>query len=419
MHERRRARRAFPLALYILAGLTITVLVLTVFMHTSVGNEAARRVKTQLTVGGQPANILLIANNGRFLPANRPLGIGNGGGQADVMLVLHIDPMQEGIWAITIPRDALIAQPNWNDPIPKVKTLFFMGDQQTPPSGPELTMDAVSALIGLHLDGYIAVNFEGFEKAIDFLGGVDVNVRERIYDPRNSGADFYPGPQHMNGAQALAFVRVRQNVAGNAYRINDYQRMDAEVHVLSQIRAKLLDPKTVAFTLPRFVGYMQRDIATDIPDDRLVRLGFAMVGVPIVEVSLDSVDDSMLLTTAHIDRVNAKNELEGASYDVLDPASICRRLQRFGAHDCSDGLPTPNPPDQVSVALYGSKALATKLKQRGYNQVKLLGGVTGRATVFYPPADPADGWTIARIISGGGITVEPGSSDLHDVVVYE
>lgn len=413
--RRWRLRPATVVVLILIALIAIGIGVL----RTPLGDYAARRLTTQLTVGDRPLNLLVIANNARNAAADHPLGLGTAAGQADVLLVLHVDPMERGIWAITIPRDALIAQPGWHNSIPKIKTLFFMGDQETPPVGPQVTMKAVSALTGLPIDGYLAVNFAGFEEAVNFLGGLEVHVPERIYDPVYSHANFWPGLQHMNGAQALAFVRVRQNDAGNTYRVNDYQRMDAEVQVLSLLRAKLFDPKTVAFQLPRFVAHMRPDIATDLPDDRLVRMGFAMVGVPVTQVSIDTLNDSMSLSSARLPGVNADDAIEGASYDVLDPAAVCRRLERFGAHGCSTGLPPARPADQVPVVLYGTRTLENTLRRNGYTHIQLVDDPTGELRVFYPPGDPGTGWAIARIMGGGGVTVEPGAVGTNNVTIHE
>ncbi|HXW76678.1 MAG TPA: LCP family protein [Candidatus Eremiobacteraceae bacterium] len=380
------------------------------FLRTPLGDYLLRRTTQSVTVGQRPINILVIANNARGVAANDPLGLGTAAGQADVMMVLHVDPLERGIWAIPIPRDALVAQPHWRNPVPKIKTWFFLGDQNTPPNGPQLTAKAVSSLIGLPIDGYLAMNFAGFRQAVDLIGGLDVDVRQRMYDPANSGADFQPGVHHMNGAQVLAYVRIRQNQAGNAYRINDFQRMDAEVEVLSLIRAKLLDPRTAATVLPRFIAKIAPDVATDLPQDRLVRIGFATIGVAVTKVPIDTIADSMTLTSATLPGINSEGEIEGASYDVLDPADVCKRLRRFGAHGCTAGLPAPAAPHRVDVAVYGTSALVKLLHERGYTRARLAGGPTGEALVVYQGADPATAWNLARLM-GGGVTVEPSGAD--------
>ncbi|MHB8145772.1 MAG: LCP family protein, partial [Vulcanimicrobiaceae bacterium] len=220
------------------------------------GRQMAGSIAAKLALGDKPINILLIANNARGVAADDPLGLGTAAGQADVVLLAHLDPAAHAIDAITIPRDALTAQPDWHNPIPKIKTLLFMGDQDTPPDGPKYLSQAVEKLTGLPIDGYVVANFAGFKAAVDAVGGLTVDVKARVYDPVNSGADFAPGIQHMNGAQALAFVRVRQNQAGNGYRVNDFQRMQAEVQVLGLLRDKLLNPAHATTLIPTFVRRM-------------------------------------------------------------------------------------------------------------------------------------------------------------------
>ena len=382
-------------------------------------SQGARRlaggVAARLTLGTQPIDILVIANNARGVAANDPLGLGTAAGQADVILLARIDPAAHRIYAITIPRDTLFAQPGWNDPVPKIKTLFFMGDQDTPPKGPQELAKAVAQLTGLPVDGYIAANFSGFERAVDLVGGITVDVKKRIYDPRHSGANFQPGIQHMNGKEALAFVRVRQNIAGNSYRINDFQRMQAEVQVLGILRNTLLDPTRAATLIPHFVKAMHGDIATDLPQARLIQIGIAMAGAPVYQVPLGSIDDSMTLAPASVPGINAEGYLDGADYDVLDPAEIARRLAQFGATNPSLGIDFP-PHADVHVTLYGSAHMALHFEHLGF-QVTRVGAATGAQRVIYPAGEPAAGWEAARALGGGDVTVEPGGGTT--VVVEE
>lgn len=377
----------------------------------------AGSVAGRLSMGDHPLNILLIANNGRDLKAANPLGLGSAAGQADVILLARIDPRAHAIYAITIPRDALVAQPHFHNSVPKIKTLFFMGNEETPPRGPQYLAQAVGDLTGLPVDGYLAINFAGFKEAVDFVGGLTVNVKERIYDPQYSHADFRPGIQHMNGAQALAFIRVRQNQAGNAYRINDYQRMQAEVQVLGFLRDKLLDPARASTLLPAFVAHMQRDVATNVPHDRLVAIGVAMVGAPVYQVPLSTIADSMVLSRARVPGINRDGVIDGAEYVVLDPAQVSEHLGEFGSHSSSTGLPPFPSPDTVHIDLHGTKHLALHFEHLGYRHVRLVGGPTGEHRVIYPAAQPASGWEVARAIGTGDMYVLPG--DGSAITVYE
>jgi len=398
------------------ASVALIVIIGLVFLWRS-GKHYAGGVAARLTMGDRPMNILLIANNGRDLKASNPLGLGSAAGQADVILLARVDPRTHTIYAITIPRDALVAQPHWHNSVPKIKTLFFMGDQQTPPRGPQYLSQAVAALTGLPVDGYLVANFAGFKEAVDFVGGLTVNVKERIYDPQYSHADFRPGIQHMNGAQALAFIRVRQNQAGNAYRINDYQRMQAEVEVLGLLRDKLLDPMRASTLLPAFVSHMQHDIATNIPHDQLVRIGIAMAGAPVYQVPLGSIADSMVLANASVPGINHAGTIDEAEYVVLDPAAVQKRLAEFGSRSSSTGLPPFPDPGSVHIDLHGSKRLALHFEHLGFVRIRIVGGPTGEKRLVYPRAEPATGWQVARAMGIGNVYVQPGDGSV--VTVYE
>ena len=382
------------------------------FARNYLSGTAAR-----LAMGERPVNILLIANNARDVAANNPLGLGSAAGQADVILLAHLVPSEHAIYAITIPRDALYAQPQFHNTVPKIKTLFFMGNQERPPRGPQYLSKAVAALTGMPVDGYLAANFEGFKKAVDLVGGITVNVKARIYDPQNAHADFSPGVQHMDGTQALAYVRVRQNIAGNSYRVNDYQRMQAEVEVLGLLRSKLLDPSRAATLVPMFVGSMKGDIATNLPQDRLIRVGIAMAGAQVFQVSLGSMADSIVLANCKIAGINKEGRIEEASYDVLDPTSVQKRLEPFGSRSSALGLPPMPSPASVHVLLYGSEHMALHFQHLGFSHVKRMGGPTRGNEVVYPASQPASGWLAARALGTGEVYVRPG--DVKDVVVYE
>lgn len=402
----------------VVVGCAVLVAVAVVLaLRSDIGRQYAGGAAARLTMGDSPTNILFIANNARDVAANNPLGLGTAAGQADVILLARIDPVAHAIYAITIPRDALVAQPHFKNTVPKIKTLFFMGDQETPPRGPKYLEKAVSDLTGLPIEGYLAANFAGFKGAVDLVGGLTVDVKARIFDPTYSGADFRPGPQHMNGSQALAFIRVRQNQAGNSYRVNDYQRMQAEVEVLGLLRAKLLDPATVTTLLPPFVARIKKDVATDLPQDRLVRIGIAMSGAPVYQVSLGSVADAMTLAPVDVAGINEEGRIDEAEYVVLDPHEVQQQLAQFGARPSSTGLPPIPSPTSLHIRLYGSTHMALHLEHLGFRHVNRAGGATGASEVIYPARHPEWGWAAARAMGLGNAYVKPG--EVSDVIIYE
>jgi LCP family protein required for cell wall assembly len=376
---------------------------------TPAGRRAAEGIVARFAVGDRPINVLLIANNARDAAADKPLGLGSAAGQADVIVLMHFDPAAHAIYAITIPRDTLVAQPRFHNPVPKIKTLFYMGDQETPPRGPQYLGKAVAALTGLPVDGYLVANFASFKAAVDLVGGLTIDVKARIYDPHDAHADFKPGIQHMNGGQVLAFVRVRQNHAGNAYRIDDFQRMQAEVTVLGLLRDRLGDPATAQTLLPHFISRMKRDVATNFSEEQLVRLGIATAGAPVFAVPLGSIGDAMTLAGTTIPGVNKQGSIYTADYVVLDPAQIRRRLAQFGSRSSSTGLGAFGDPKTIPLTLYGTAHMALHLQHQGFSRVRRLGGATGANRVVFPAGHPSWGWQVARALGTGSVLVEPGN----------
>jgi hypothetical protein len=155
------------------------------------------------------------------------------------------------------------------------------------------------------------------------------------------------------------------------------------------------------------VARMRRDVATNLPEDRLVRIGIAMAGAPVYQVPLGSDADSMVLAPARIPGVNAEGRIEEADYDVLDTAAIQRRLAEFGSRSSRDGLPTPPPPADVRIVLYGTRHMALHLEHLGFVRIRLAGGPTGANAVYYPAAQPAAGWAVARALGTGNVYVAP------------
>ena len=93
----------------------------------------------------------------------------------------------------------------------KINTAHFLGEvEHVPGGGPTLAMQTVQAALDIPLPYYIRLNFTAFEKLIDMIGGIDLNVAETIDDPDYPDAGFGYDPfhidagwQHMDGRTAL------------------------------------------------------------------------------------------------------------------------------------------------------------------------------------------------------------------------
>jgi len=136
----------------------------------------------------------------------------------------------------------------------------------------------VGRLLGVQIHYFAAINLLGFKQAVDTIGGVDIVVQRSINDPTYHDAEtgarvgFYlaAGPQHLDGATALAFVRSRKGVGDS-----DFTRADRQQRLLAAVRAKLT-AQNILLVLPGLLDAVQATIATDIPSDRIAKLADAL-----------------------------------------------------------------------------------------------------------------------------------------------
>ncbi len=360
------------------------------------------RAAAVAVLGSRATNILLIGNNAR--DATSPLAPG----QADLLFVVQVDPARRRVVFISLPRDLLVAYPRWRDPVPKIKSAFFMG-------GPALAMRTAARVTGLPIDGYVAADFRGFAAAVNAVGGMTVTIPRAIYDPVHSGADFRPGRQHLNGTQALAYIRVRQNTAAPGYRITDFGRMRAAFQLLADLRAQVwreLSPGEIG----RLVGIWRQDVSTDLSMPEMLALAAAAAHARFVHVTLGGPQDSMVLASAPLPGANAEDAIEGAYYDVLASAQIEGALRPYGARGATTGLPALPAPSSITVATASPNA-AGRLRRAGVH-VEPLGAppaVSG-TEVIYPPGRLSAAEAVGQILAEGTETLMPGRVAVIEVV---
>jgi LCP family protein required for cell wall assembly len=131
--------------------------------------------------------------------------------------------------------------------------------------GATALMGAAGRLLGIPIDHYALVDLAGFVDVIDALGGVTVEVTERVQDRLSPATpsgpwrsfDIRPGRRHLDGQAALAYARSRSATS-------DYDRMRRQRCLLAAL-ASQADPATLLRAVPRLVPLIQRSVATDVP----------------------------------------------------------------------------------------------------------------------------------------------------------
>ncbi|MCE7081785.1 LCP family protein [Streptomyces sp. ST2-7A] len=171
-------------------------------------------------------------------------------------MVVHISADRTTASVVSIPRDTLVDRPECVRPdgstAPAEERAMFNDSHAV--GGPVCAVRTVEEMTGIRMDHYIEVDFEGFERIIDELGGVEVTVTRAVRD-RHSGLDLAEGTHLLDGGDALALVRTRKTV-GDGSDLGRIQLQHAFLGAL-MVRVAELD----LFDSPRRV-YRLADTAT-------------------------------------------------------------------------------------------------------------------------------------------------------------
>lgn len=190
--------------------------------------------------------------------------------RTDNIIALTIEPDSNKVGMISLPRDLFV-------PIPeffysgKINTAYTIGEiNKYPGGGGALAKKTVSEFLGYPIDYYVKIDFDGFVKAIDAIGGIDVVVAKTIHDEEYPTIDYGyqtfhidAGPQHLDGETALKYVRTRHTE-------DDFQRAARQQQVLVAVKDKLIENKLLTpVRLLELLRVVSNSVEHDIPATQL------------------------------------------------------------------------------------------------------------------------------------------------------
>ncbi|WP_063832275.1 MULTISPECIES: LCP family protein [Streptomyces] len=159
-------------------------------------------------------NILVLGSDSRS-GENGDLADGDTGDTArsDTAMVVHINQDHSRAQIVSIPRDTLVTRPDCTDAsgksVPGAKRAMYNSAFES--GGAACAVKTTEQLTGLRMDHYLQIDFAGFARVVDAIGGATVTTTVAIHD-KDSGLDLPAGQHHLDGQQALAFVRTRHGV---------------------------------------------------------------------------------------------------------------------------------------------------------------------------------------------------------------
>jgi LCP family protein required for cell wall assembly len=204
--------------------------------------DSIQRVNVEGLIGKQPPklnnaeNILVLGSDTRL----HQHGIGGTvagapGARSDTLMLLHISPGHHDVTVMSVPRETVV-------PVIGCKPSHGAEGQTAEPGqvqlinaalnngGPACTWKTFEHVTDIHVDHFIELDFTGFEKIIDDIGGVKVCLPFAV-DDSMSGLNLGKGPQHITGAQALAFWRTREDLGFGS----DTQRIQRDQFLMAAI----------------------------------------------------------------------------------------------------------------------------------------------------------------------------------------
>ncbi|MGB9588356.1 MAG: LCP family protein, partial [Armatimonadota bacterium] len=185
-------------------------------------------------------------------------------GRTDTMMLVHVDFRDQSADILSLPRDTLVHIPGYRGKR-RISYANALG-------GPQLAVDTVADFLGVRAEYYVLVNFKGFEKAIDAIGGLEVTVDKRLdYDDNWGDLHIHlkPGRQVLNGEQAMGFVRYRQSKDGDME--SDFVRISRQQELLRAIKAKLSSPG-VLFKVPSVLDTIKNDVEGNLTSAQMLCL---------------------------------------------------------------------------------------------------------------------------------------------------
>jgi LCP family protein required for cell wall assembly len=236
-----------------------------------------------------------------------------------------------------MPRDLVVDVPGYG--VNKLNSAYLFGKYyQEPGGGKSLAVRTVSQFFNVPIDYYLTVNFDGFRKIIDAVGGVDIDVPYAIDDynyPSDDEGDLFgtlhvhfdEGPQHMDGKSALRYARTR-------HADNDFMRNKRQLQVILAARKAALKVDILP-KLPDLIDKVAGAIETNVTFREQMSLAQFMSGLTASDIVTSTLDRQMIVPTVLPDGSEGLNldwEAAGPTLseffgDVFDEASAADRFE--------------------------------------------------------------------------------------------
>ena len=262
---RRRSRRWWVIPVGALLVLVITGTVLTVLAWPGYkkfdravdksNRQIDRETRAQLTpdhgsIWRKGTTILLLGVDSKAGEAAR----------SDTIMLMRFNPGSRTVNQLSIARDTRVALPNGT--YDKINAAMFWG-------GPSMAVATVKKYLGIEVNHVMVVNFQGFPRLVNAVGGVDINVPKTISTVAGAQGrvvTFDKGLNHMDGKNAMIYVRIR-------LADDDLHRAARQQQFVQALEKKIAKPSIIP-EIPEIGKRFMNGVATDLTTNEILELGF-------------------------------------------------------------------------------------------------------------------------------------------------
>lgn len=214
-----------------------------------------------------------------------------GASRTDTLILVNIDPVEKTANMMSIPRDLKVVIPGYG--VHKINAAFALGEfNEVQGGGAGLTIRTIESNLGIPVHGFVQIDFQGFIKMIDTVGGITVDVPYPLRDDEYPAENFryqriyFPaGWQHLDGEEALIYARTR-------HQDGDTMRSVRQQQVLMALRDQAVSLDLVT-QLPTLIRQFGDSVRTDISIGDAVKLAQLGMEIPRDEINSVSIVPSL------------------------------------------------------------------------------------------------------------------------------
>lgn len=301
---------------------------------------------------GRAMNILLVGSDvrqGMSEDERRRLHLGSTAGRrSDTMILAHLSAQRDEIRLVSLPRDWYVRIPAYGGGSGervsahrnRLNAAYSLG-------GPALAVATVEEATGIHIDHYVELDFLGFVKMVDALGGVPVCTSTAVHDPK-SGLDLPAGRSQLNGARSLAYVRARETLGDGS----DLSRIDRQQRFLAAMANRATESGMLLNPI-RFADFLSAALTAVRVDP-----GFSPADIRTLAMRLRGLDPAGLTFTTVPIADPGHDAGEIGSVALADRSRAARLFRTIREDDMGGGAPAPRtppptiPPERIAVEVY-------------------------------------------------------------------